>query len=163
MVLEVLVAADSIPLSPSNCWVQDRIVKRAGTKVRRWLKLEVQQRKGGLQDPDDLRRLDRVMEQEEARWEVCDLLLSGPRREDLALIQSLARGEKPSEIAKRLGISTEAVWTRIRRARQHLQHLLRDDLINHPSPRNIDKADRNRDLAVHRTVYGQQSDLPKAA
>jgi DNA-directed RNA polymerase specialized sigma24 family protein len=167
MVLEVLVAADRIPLSPSNRWVQARIVKRAGNDVRRWLEAGVQQRKSEFEDPDGLRRLARVIEKEEARWEICDLLMSGPRSDDLDLIHNVAMGEVLEETADRLGISLEGAKTRIRRARQRLQRLLRAELgcpeQEALGARNLVEGDPNPAPAAHRTVYGPQHDLPEAA
>jgi DNA-directed RNA polymerase specialized sigma24 family protein len=166
MVLEVLIAAERIPLQNSSRWVQARIVKRAGTKVRRWLEAGVQERKTELEDPAGLGRLVKVMGQDKVRWEVCDLLLSGPRRADLELVYRLAMGDELEGIAEDLGISVEGVRTRIRRARQRLQVLLRAELTERSEAsdltRNSPDPDQNPAPAVHETVYGQE-DLPAAA
>jgi DNA-directed RNA polymerase specialized sigma24 family protein len=126
LIVSALTACASIRLTDTSRFVKLTLVRAMRRRTVRWLlqTLLQRQRAQSLDALVDDGRVERIAD-EEAAWEVSELLASRPAASDIEIVTRVGMmGQRPDEIAAALGVPVKTVESRLRRARRRLRRLL---------------------------------------
>ena len=125
LLVSALAACSSIRLTETSRFVKLALVRAMRRRTVRWVQKTLRQRRAQALDVvvgDD--RFERVAD-DEAAWEVSELLASRPAASDIEIVTRVGvLGERLDEIAAAQGISVKTVESRLWRARRRLRRLL---------------------------------------
>jgi DNA-directed RNA polymerase specialized sigma24 family protein len=126
LIVSALAACASVRLTETSRFVKLALVRAMRRHTVRWLQqtLRLRQRMQSLDVLVGDGRFEHTAE-DEAAWEVSELLASRPAASDVEIVARVGVvGERPDEIAAALGVPVKTVESRLRRARQRLRRLL---------------------------------------
>jgi DNA-directed RNA polymerase specialized sigma24 family protein len=125
LLVSALGACSSIRLTETSRFVKLALVRAVRRRTVRWVLKTLRQRQTQTLDVlvDDGRF--ELVADDEAVWEVSELLASRPAAADIEIVTRVGViGERPEEIAAALGVPVKTVESRLHRARQRLRRLL---------------------------------------